>query len=100
MVNMGAQVVNTASYRVIKYPAESPQHPGGTDALVTDPWTMSPGNATSLGWHNDGVTSYSNTRGNNVYAYEDRDANNVAGVSPVSTTAQPTLTFNFVPNCE
>ena len=91
-------VVNTATYRVIKQPAESPIHPNGGHALVTDPWTMSPGNATSLGWHNDGATSYSNTRGNNAYAYEDRDANNIAGVSETSTTAQPSLTFNFIPD--
>ncbi|MEO5893989.1 MAG: M36 family metallopeptidase [Ferruginibacter sp.] len=94
----GAQVVNTATYRVIKYPAESPQHSGGASVLVTAPWNMSPGNATTLGWHNDGTTSYSNTRGNNVYAYEDRNADNLTGVSPVSTTAQPSLTFNFVPD--
>ncbi len=91
-------VVNTATYRVIKQPAESPKHPGGAHTLVTDPWTMTPGNATSLGWHNDGATSYSNTRGNNVYAYEDRNADNLPGVSETSTTAQPSLTFNFIPN--
>ncbi|MBC7886338.1 MAG: M36 family metallopeptidase [Ferruginibacter sp.] len=91
-------VVNTARYRVIKYPAESPLHPGGANVLVTDPWTMSPGNATSLGWHNDGSIIYSNTRGNNVYAYEDRDANNQAGISETSATPQPSLSFDFVPD--
>ncbi len=91
-------VVNTATYRVVKYPAESPGHPGGAPALATDPWTMSPGAATALGWHYDGTTYYSNTRGNNVYAYEDRNADNVAGASATSTTAQPSLTFDFVPN--
>jgi hypothetical protein len=94
----GPSVVNTASYRVIKYPAESPAHPGGANVLVTDPWLMSPGNATTLGWHNDGTTSYSNTRGNNVYAYEDRNADNLPGISETSSTAQPSLTFDFVPN--
>jgi len=94
----GPSVVNTASYRVVKYPAESPTHPGGANVLVTDPWLMSPGNATSLGWHNDATTSYSTTRGNNVYAYEDRNADNLPGISEVSTTAQPSLTFDFVPN--
>ncbi|MEP7110803.1 MAG: M36 family metallopeptidase, partial [Ferruginibacter sp.] len=95
---LGSVVLSTATYRVIKRPAESPIHPGGAHTLVTDPWMAWSGNATSLGWHDDGTTSYSNTRGNNVYAYEDRDANNLPGVSETSSTPQPGLTFDFVPN--
>jgi Fungalysin metallopeptidase (M36)/Secretion system C-terminal sorting domain/Bacterial pre-peptidase C-terminal domain/Fibronectin type III domain len=91
-------LVNSATYRVIKYPAESPLHPGGAPALVTNPWTMAPGNATTLGWHNDGKNSYSTTRGNNVYAYEDRDSNNLPGLSAISTAAQPNLSFDFMPD--
>ncbi len=91
-------VVNNATYRVISYPAESPIHPGGGHALQTNPWTQAPGNATTLGWHFDGTTYYSSTRGNNAYAYEDRDANNLPGLSAVSSTPQPDLTFDFVPN--
>lgn len=91
-------VVNNSSYRVIPYPAESPIHPGGGHALRTNPWTLAPGNSTSLGWHNDGTTSYSNTRGNNVYAYEDRNADNLPGLSANSSTAQPDLTFDFTPD--
>ncbi|MBL7703220.1 MAG: M36 family metallopeptidase [Ferruginibacter sp.] len=94
----GPSVVNTASYRVIPHPAESPIHPGGAPALQTDPWTKSPGNATSLGWHYDGTTYYTLTRGNNVYAYEDRAATNAIGQVATSTTAEPALTFNFVPD--
>ncbi len=94
----GPTVVNTASYRVVPQPAESPIHPGGTNALVTDPWTKSPGNATTLGWHYDGTTYYSQTRGNNVHAYEDRAGTNVIGITEASSTAEPSLTFNFVPN--
>lgn len=94
----GPAVVNNASYRVIPYPAESPIHPGGAHALVTNPWLMAPGNPTSLGWHNDGTVIYESTRGNNVYAYEDRDANNLPGLSAVSTTVQPDLSFDFTPN--
>ena len=94
----GPSVVSTASYRVIPQPAESPIHPGGAPALVTDPWTKSPGNATTLGWHYDGTTYYSTTRGNNVHAYEDRAGTNAIGITEASTTAQPSLTFNFVPN--
>ena len=94
----GPAVVSTASYTVVAQPAESPIHPGGSPALVTDPWTKSPGNATTLGWHYDGTTYYSTTRGNNVHAYEDRAGSNAIGITETSTTAQPSLTFNFVPN--
>ena len=94
----GQYLVNTATYRVVKYPAESPIHPGGAPSLHTDPWLLSPGNATTLGWHNDGVNDYDSTRGNNVFAYEDRDANNLPGRSAVSSTALPNLTMNFAPD--
>lgn len=94
----GQYLVNTATYRVVKYPAESPIHPGGAPSLHTDPWLLSPGAATTLGWHNDGVNDYDSTRGNNVFAYDDRDANNLPGRSGVSTTALPNITMNFVPD--
>ncbi len=92
------QVVNSANYRVIAQPAESPIHTGGAPVLVSNPWTKSPGNATSLGWHYDGTTYYSTTRGNNVHAYEDRANTNAPGITETSTTAQPDLNFDFVPN--
>jgi extracellular elastinolytic metalloproteinase len=79
-------IVNNASYRVIPFPAESPIHPGGTNALVSNPWTSAPGNATSLKWNSDGTTDYTYTRGNNVWAQEDRNNNNGTGFSPASTT--------------
>ncbi|MEZ5028892.1 MAG: hypothetical protein R2765_08930 [Ferruginibacter sp.] len=44
-------VVTTASYRVIPFPAEAPSFPNGAHALVTDPWNAAPGNATSLKWN-------------------------------------------------
>lgn len=92
-------VVNSASYRVVKYPAESPQHPGGTPVLHTDPWTMAPGNATSLKWHNDGTAEHDSTRGNNVWAAEDRlNTNAIIEKAAVSQTPQPTLTFDYVPD--
>ncbi len=92
-------VVNTATYRVVAYPAESPNHTGGTASLVTDPWNLAPGNATSLKWHYDGTTYHDSTRGNNVWAQEDRDNNNSSfGKTAISTTAQPGLTLDFVPN--
>ncbi len=92
-------VVNSAIYRVVSYPAESPNHTGGTPALVTDPWTLAPGNATSLKWHYDGTIYHDSTRGNNVWAQEDRDNNNSTfGKTAISTTGQPTLNFDFTPN--
>ncbi len=92
-------VVNSATYRVVKYPAESPQHAGGTPQLHTDPWTMAPGNATSLKWHSDGTIEHDSTRGNNVYAAEDRAATNaVIDKAAVSSTPQPSLTFDFTPD--
>ena len=91
-------VVSSASYRVIPFPAESPIHPGGTATLVTDPWTLASGNAVSLQWHNDGTNYHDSTRGNNVWAQEDRDNNNVNGRAGLSTTAQPNLTLDYTPN--
>lgn len=91
-------IINGASYLVIKYPAESPQHAGGTAALHTDPWTWAPGNATSLKWHSDGTNDYLVSRGNNVWATEDRAAaNQNTGLPATSSTPDP-LTFNFPPD--
>jgi len=95
----GLPVVNSATYRVVKYPAESPNHPGGAPSLHTDPWTMAGGNATTLKWHNDGTVEHDSTRGNNVYAAEDRaNTNAVIDKAAVSTTPQPTLTFDYAPD--
>ncbi|MCY7310095.1 MAG: M36 family metallopeptidase [Chitinophagaceae bacterium] len=89
-------VISSASYRVIKYPAESPLHVGGTPAIHIDPWTMAGPPASSLGWHNDGTTLHDSTRGNNVWAQEDRDNNNSTfGNAALSTTNQPTLTLDY-----
>ncbi len=92
-------VVNNATYRVVPHPAESPIHTGGTPALVTNPWNNAPGNATSLKWHSDGTTDYNYTRGNNVWAKEDRTGNNSAsGLPATSTTTADPLSFDFAPN--
>jgi subtilisin-like proprotein convertase family protein len=94
-------VITTATYRVIPIPAESPIHPGGAPALRTDPWLAAPGNATSLKWNTGlGGTDYNYSRGNNVWAYQDRANANAGSIaaSASSTTALPNLTFDFVPN--
>ena len=96
--NLSPSLISNASYKVIPFPAESPWHPGGTPALVTNPWTRTTGNATSLKWHNNGTTDYINTRGNNVWAQEDVDGNNTGGTYATSTTTTEPLSFNFTPN--
>ena len=94
-----SSVVTSATYRVIPYPAESPIHPGGAHALVTDPWNWTPGNATSLLWNYDGTAYRDSTRGNNVWAQEDRDNSNTTyGRAGVSSTVQPTLTIDYTPD--
>ncbi len=97
-VQQSPAIVSSASYRVIPFPAESPLHTNGAAALVTDPWNLAGGNATSLQWHFDGTTYHDSTRGNNVWAQEDRDNNNINGRGATSSTAQPSLTFDIAPD--
>ena len=96
--NSSPAIVNSATYRVIKYPAESPIHTGGSPQLVTNPWTAAPGNATSLKWHSNGTTDYNYTRGNNVWATEDNSGSNSGGNSATSTTSSDPLSFDFTPD--
>ena len=91
-------IINSATYRVVPYPAESPIHTGGTPALVTNPWTSASGNATSLKWHSNGTSDYNYTRGNNVWAQEDRNGNNGTGIAANSTNSNDPLSFDFTPN--
>lgn len=95
-----ALVAGSAKYKVVPFPAESPNHPGGTPVVRTDPWNLagSGNNATTLKWNSDGTTNFDSTRGNNVLAQEDHNGNNGFGSGAVSTTALPNLTFNFKPN--
>lgn len=96
--NYSPTIVNGASYRVIPFPAESPIHPGGTPALKTDPWILAPGNATSLKWHSTGTNDYSFTRGNNVWAKEDRAGNNSSSGNTAGSSTSDPLTFDFTPD--
>ena len=93
--------VNSSSYRVVPFPAESPLAVGGAPAIRTNPWTAAPGNATTLGWHTGlaGV-DYNYTQGNNVWAYQDRDGidGGTLAETVYSTTTSDPLTFDFVPN--
>ncbi|MDX1545780.1 MAG: M36 family metallopeptidase [Rhodothermales bacterium] len=91
-------------YRVYPMPAESPNHPfpGGTPhTLVTDPaldgGTLPAGITT---WHDtDGVAGaeFTDTRGNNVDAYLDLDANNVPDAGSRPDGGAP-LIFDFAAN--
>lgn len=95
---LSPSLINSANYRVIPYPAESPSHSGGAHALVSNPWEAAPGNATSLKWHNNGTSDFTITRGNNVWAQEDTDGNNGTGTPANSSTGTEPLSFNFTPN--
>lgn len=80
-------VAGPNSYNVFNYPLESPSF--GSRSIVTSPYTnfvpagTGPGNTN--GWHEDGTNTFTDTRGNNVYAQEDTDNNNTGGVRPNPT---------------
>lgn len=80
-------------YNVFDYPVESPNH--GMRSIVSNPYTrflpLGTGPGMTNGWHNDGTTDYTTTRGNNVWAQEDANANNGTGYSPTSAN----LDFNY-----
>lgn len=78
------------TYNVFPMPLESPNH--GSNALVFEPQNTL---ASPFGWHDtDGVAGpeYTITRGNNVYAQEDRNGNNGFGYAPDGGAG---LNFNF-----
>ncbi len=91
---------NNAGYRVIKFPSESPIHPGGAPSIHINPWELAPANskATTLKWHDDGNRVYDSTRGNNVLAQDDKNGNNGFGSSPHSQTGEPDFLFDFTPD--
>ena len=96
--NYSPALVNSATYRVVPFPVESPKHTGGTPVLRSNPWTLAPGNATSLNWHSNGTSDFNYTRGNNVWAQEDVNGNNGTGLSPVSVSSPDPLEFNYIPD--
>ncbi|MBK8339036.1 MAG: M36 family metallopeptidase [Flavobacteriales bacterium] len=84
-----------ADMRVYAMPVETPNH--GAHTLVNAPWSSAL-NASPFGWNDvNGAAGaeYTITRGNNVYASEDRDNNNVPGFSP---DGGATLDFDFPAN--
>ena len=84
--------VEHASYNFVPLPNESPQD--GGFALRTDPADAT---ASPFGWHDtNGVSGaeFTDTRGNNVDAHLDRNADNVADVSPVRPDGGTGLNFS------
>jgi extracellular elastinolytic metalloproteinase len=77
-----SSMIPDSAYNVFPLKIESPNH--GDRTIEVTPWVAAgPGNeATTLNWHDDGTTTYTSTRGNNVHAYEDIDNNNLPGYSP------------------
>lgn len=91
-INFEAQafLVDGSQYNVLPLPIESPNH--GSFQVVTEP---SNNVASPFGWHDtNGVpgAEFTITRGNNVWAQDDLNANNGEGVSPEGTSS---LNFNF-----
>ncbi|KMQ66794.1 hypothetical protein ACM46_04635 [Chryseobacterium angstadtii] len=80
-------VPTNASYNVFPLPTEAPTF--GGRAVLNNPWDIA---FSPEGWHSDGTNSYTNTRGNNVYAYSDQNNANTPGYSPDGGS---TLNFNF-----
>ncbi len=86
----GGMGKTSAQYNVIPRPIESPSH--GDRALLKDP---SDSLSSPYSWHDiDGKAGaeYTITRGNNVYAKEDKDKNNTGGYSPDGGSS---LSFDF-----
>ncbi|MCE3075960.1 T9SS-dependent M36 family metallopeptidase [Chryseobacterium gwangjuense] len=75
--NFSFLVPDNASYNVFPLPLEAPTF--GSRAIVSNPWNLA---ASPEGWHYDGTTHYTITRGNNAFAYEDTAAFNAPGISP------------------
>ena len=70
----------SSSYNVFAQPVESPNH--GPQSVVVDPADVA---ASPFGWHDTNGTAgaeFTDTRGNNVNAQEDQDANNSGGARP------------------
>lgn len=71
------KLADNASYNVFPLPIEAPTF--GSRSLVSNPWILA---SSPEGWHSTGNTSYTITRGNNVFAYEDSADKNEPGFSP------------------
>lgn len=64
--NASLLLPDNATYNVFPMPIEAPTF--GVRSIISNPWILA---ASPEGWHSDGTTHYTVTRGNNVFAYED-----------------------------
>lgn len=84
-------LAESSTYNVVPFEIESPNH--GSRQLLSSPYNLT---ASPYGWHDTNAVDgaeYTITRGNNVYAQEDHDANNdTFGTSPNGGSG---LTFDF-----
>ncbi|MCB0630501.1 MAG: M36 family metallopeptidase, partial [Lewinella sp.] len=78
------------AYRIFDAPVETPNHGGRTLIYTNGDPVASP-----FGWHNDGLLSYTITKGNNVYAYEDQLGANAGLPTSGGLTALQPLNFDF-----
>ncbi len=88
--NAPAPPPSSSQYNVYPIPIESPSH--GARSIVSNPANL---DASPFGWHDDNGTDgdeYTITRGNNVYATEDADNDDLPGYSPDGGVS---LNFNF-----
>ncbi|OCA76105.1 metalloprotease [Chryseobacterium artocarpi] len=86
--NMLFLAPDNASYNVFPLPVEAPTF--GSRAVVNNPWILT---SSPEGWHSNGTNHYTITRGNNVYAYDDKDDDETTfGTSPDGGV---TRNFNF-----
>ena len=82
--NSSNPFVSPGSYRVYAAPCESPNHCG--NSLEVDPYLDAPAGQTTQ-WHQDNATTYTVTRGNNVWAQDDRNGNNGTAAVQTAETA-------------
>lgn len=85
--------LGTGSYNVYQMPISTPDD--GTRTIVTTPEDSF---SSPFGWHDiDGVAGadFTDTRGNNVYAQDDRNGDDLAGARPDGTSQ---LVFDYLIN--
>ncbi|WP_051891192.1 T9SS-dependent M36 family metallopeptidase [Chryseobacterium sp. JM1] len=91
--NLVTLAPDNASYNIFPLPIEAPTF--GSRAIVNNPWILA---SSPEGWHSNATTHYTTTRGNNVYAYDDKDGNEQTfGVSPDGGAAR-NFNFSYDPN--
>lgn len=89
---------NDEAYRVFALPVESPAH--GNRSLVVNPADPI---ASPYGWldvNGQPGPEYNYTRGNNVWAYEDRANDNTPSANESATGVNSVFDFPFDPNAE